>query len=46
MFNAYEFTFAGRSSAMYGLMVYDIDKKGQSDVAFVQITGFSRSILA
>lgn len=34
MFNSYEFTFAGESSLMYGLMVYDFDGKGQSDVAF------------
>lgn len=34
MFNCYEFTFAGESSAMYGLMVYDIGSKGQSDVSF------------
>lgn len=34
IFNSYEFTFAGESSAMYGLMIYDIGGKGQSDVAF------------
>lgn len=34
MFNAYEFSFAGESSLMYGLMLYDIDGKGQGDVAF------------
>lgn len=34
MFNCYEFTYAGESSAMYGLMVYDIDGKRQSDVSF------------
>lgn len=34
MFNAYEFSFAGESSLMYGLMVYDFDGKGQSDVSF------------
>ena len=34
MFNCYEFTFDGESSAMYGLMVYDIDGRGQSDVSF------------
>lgn len=34
MFNCYEFTFAGESSAMYGLMVYEIGGKGQSDVSF------------
>ena len=33
-FNAYEFTFAGESSLMYGLMLYDIDGKGQDDVPF------------
>ena len=34
MFNSYEFSFAGESSLMYGLMLYDFDGKGQSDVAF------------
>ncbi len=34
MFNAYEFTFAGESSEMYGLMLYNFDDKGQSDVPF------------
>jgi len=34
MFNSYEFSFAGQSSLMYGLMVYDFGGKGQSDVAF------------
>ena len=34
MFNCYEFTFDGESSAMYGLMVYDIGDRGQSDVSF------------
>lgn len=34
MFDSYEFTFAGESSLMYGLMIYDIDGKGQSNVAF------------
>ena len=34
MFNCYEFTFDGESSAMYGLMVYDIGGRGQSDVTF------------
>ena len=34
MFNCYEFTFDGESSAMYGLMVYDIGGRGQSDVSF------------
>lgn len=34
MFESYEFTFAGESSYMYDLMLYDIDGKGQSDVSF------------
>lgn len=34
MFNSYEFTFAGESSEMYGLMLYDFGDKGQSDVPF------------
>lgn len=34
MFNAYEFSFAGESSLMYNLMIYDFDGKGQSDVSF------------
>lgn len=34
MFNSYEFSFAGESSLMYGMMIYDFDGKGQSDVAF------------
>lgn len=34
MFNAYEFTFAGESSAMYGLMIYDFGGVGQTDVSF------------
>lgn len=34
MFNAYEFTFDGQSSVMYGLMLYDFDGKGQEDVPF------------
>lgn len=34
MFDAYEFNFAGESSFQYGLMLYDFDGKGQSDVAF------------
>lgn len=34
MFNTYEFTFAGESSAMYGLMVYDIGGRGQGEVGF------------
>jgi len=34
VFNTYEFTFAGESSAMYGLMVYDFGGSGQSNVSF------------
>lgn len=34
MFNTYEFTFAGESSVMYGLMVYDIGGRGQDEVSF------------
>lgn len=34
MFNSYEFTFAGESSELYGLMVYEIGGEGQSDVSF------------
>lgn len=34
MFHACEFTFAEESSAMYGLVVCDIDGNGQSDVNF------------
>ena len=34
MFNSYEFTFAGESSAMYGLMIYDIDGNAQDNVPF------------
>lgn len=34
MFNSYEFTFAGKSSLMYGLTLYDIDGKGQEAVSF------------
>lgn len=34
MFNAYEFTFAGKSSRMYGLMLYDFDGTGQDKVSF------------
>lgn len=37
MFNSYEFTFAGESSLMYGLMIYDIGGQGQSDVSFGNI---------
>ena len=32
MFNSYEFSFAGESSLMYGLMIYDIDGNGQENV--------------
>lgn len=34
MFSAYEFSFAGESSIMYGLMLYDLGGSGQSDVSF------------
>ena len=34
MFNSYEFSFAGESSLMYGLMIYDIDGNGQENVSF------------
>lgn len=34
MFNSYEFSFAGESSLMYGLMLYDFDGNSQSDVPF------------
>ena len=34
MFNSYEFSFAGESSLMYGLMIYDIDGNGQENVPF------------
>ena len=34
MFNSYEFTFAGESSLMYGLMIYEIGGQGQDDVSF------------
>lgn len=34
MFNSYEFSFAGESSLMYGLMIYDFDGNGQNNVAF------------
>ena len=34
MFNTYEFSFAGESSLMYGLMVYDIGGTSQSNVSF------------
>lgn len=34
MFNAYEFTFAGESSLMHGLMLYDFGGTGQGNVGF------------
>lgn len=34
LFNSYEFTFAGESSMMYGLMLYDFSGTGQSAVPF------------
>lgn len=34
MFRACEFAFDGQSSRMYGLMLYEFNSKGQSDVAF------------
>lgn len=34
MFNSYEFSFAGESSLMYGMMIYDLGRNGQGDVAF------------
>ena len=34
MFNTYEFTFAGESSLMYGMVVCDIDGQGQEEVSF------------
>lgn len=34
MFNTYEFSFAGESSLMYGLMVYDFGDTSQSNVGF------------
>ena len=34
MFQACEFTFAGESSLMYNMMLYDIDGNGQTDVSF------------
>lgn len=37
MFSSYEFTFAGESSLMYGLMIYDIGSHAQSDAAFGNI---------
>lgn len=33
-FNSYEFSFAGESSYQYGLMLYDFDGSGQSNVNF------------
>lgn len=37
MFNAYEFTYAGKSSAEFDLMIYDIDDHTQEDVPFGNI---------
>lgn len=34
MFNAYEFTFAGESSEMYGVHIYDFGSSGQKAVSF------------
>ncbi len=34
MFDSYEFTFAGESSAMYGVMLYEFGGTGQSPVSF------------
>jgi len=34
VFNSYEFTFAGESSVMYGLKLYDFNGRGQDDVSF------------
>lgn len=34
LFNSYEFSFAGESSLMYGLMLYDFGGNGQDNVAF------------
>lgn len=34
MFDGYEFIFAGQSSAMFGVMLYDIGGTGQSPVSF------------
>ena len=34
LFNSYEFTFAGESSMMYGMMLYDFGGTGQSPVPF------------
>jgi len=34
LFNAYEFSFDGESSLMYGLMLYDFGGTGQDDVSF------------
>ena len=36
MFNTYEFTFAGESSLMYGMVVCDIDGQGQEEVSLWQ----------
>lgn len=37
LFNSCEFSFAGESSLMYGLMIYDIGSHTQSDVPFGNI---------
>lgn len=37
LFSSYEFSFAGESSLMYGLMIYDIGSHAQSDVPFGNI---------
>lgn len=37
LFNSYEFSFAGESSLMYGLMIYDIGSHTQNDVPFGNI---------
>ena len=34
LFNSYEFTFAGESCLSYGLMIYDFNGVGQSNVGF------------
>lgn len=34
MFDSYEFSFNGESSAMYGLMIYDVAGRGQGEVSF------------
>lgn len=37
LFSGYEFSFAGESSLMYGLMIYEIDGHTQGDVSFGNI---------